>query len=106
MKIVDTLEIAERIEYLCREINYNIDPMVLALIENSSTKETSILGRKVFSQIIANANISREKRIPLCQDTGIAIVFIDIGQGVFLKGLPLEDAVNLGVRRAYTSSFF
>lgn len=106
MKTVDTLEIAESIEYLCREANYTINPRVLALIEESSRKETSVIGKKIFSQIIQNATISREKMIPLCQDTGIVIVFIEIGQGVVLKGLPLEDAVNLGVRRAYTSSFF
>lgn len=106
MKIIDTLTIADSVEDLCKEVNYTINPKVLALIEEASKRETSRIGNKVFSQIILNTKISKEKKIPLCQDTGIVIVFIDIGQEVFLKGIPLENAVNLGVRRAYTASFF
>jgi fumarate hydratase subunit alpha len=106
MKIIDTLTIADGVEDLCKEVNYTINPKVLALIEEASKRETSRIGNKVFSQIILNTKISKEKKIPLCQDTGIVIVFIDIGQEVFLKGIPLENAVNLGVRRAYTASFF
>jgi len=106
MKIIDTLIITNSIEELCKEANYILNPKVTALIEEASKKETSSIGQEVFSQILLNTNISRKKRIPLCQDTGIVIVFIEIGQGVLLKGLPLEDAVNLGVRRAYTASFF
>ncbi|MCX7796969.1 MAG: fumarate hydratase [bacterium] len=106
MRTLDTITITDHIEKLCKEINYKLDEKVLSLIEESARRESSIIGREVFSQMFTSYKIAKEDKTPLCQDTGIVSVFLDIGQEILLKGIPIEEAVNIGVRRAYTSSFF
>lgn len=106
MRTLDTIIIANYIEKLCKEINYKLDRRVLSLIEESAEKESSSIGREVFSQMFASYKIAGEDKTPLCQDTGIVSVFLDIGQEILLEGIPVEEAINIGVRRAYTSSFF
>lgn len=98
--------ISDHIERLCREINYKLDRKVLSLIEESAKRESSDIGREVFSQMLASYKMAEEDKTPLCQDTGMVSVFLEIGQEVLLEGVPIEEAVNIGVRRAYTSSFF
>lgn len=106
MRTLNTIILADYIEKLCREINYKLNKRVLSLIEESAQKESSSIGREVFSQMFISYKIAEEEKTPLCQDTGIVSVFLDIGQEVLLEGMPIEEAINIGVRRAYTSSFF
>ncbi len=106
MRTLNTIILADYIEKLCREINYKLNKRVLSLIEESAQKESSSIGREVFSQMFTSYKIAEEEKTPLCQDTGMVSVFLDIGQEVLLEGIPIEEAINMGVRRAYTSSFF
>jgi len=106
MRVIDTLQISDCVEELCKRLNYKLDDRVLSIIRESAKMETSSIGQDVFSQMLASYRLAEENKTPLCQDTGMVSVFLDIGQEVFLKGLPIEEAINIGVRRAYTGSFF
>lgn len=106
MRIINTLDISDTVEALCKKVNYKLDDRVFSIIQDASKKESSEIGRKVFSQMLDSYQIAEREKTPLCQDTGIVSVFLEIGQEVLLEGFPLEEAINIGVRRAYTSSFF
>lgn len=106
MRTINTLQISDYIEKLCKRLNFKLDDRVLNLIRDSAKRETSSIGKDVFSQMLASYRLAEENRTPLCQDTGMVSVFLEIGQDVILEGIPIEEAVNIGVRRAYTSSFF
>jgi len=106
MRKINTLDIAGIIEDLCKRVNYKLDETVISTIEEASRRESSPIGKKVLSQMLTSYQLAEEEKTPLCQDTGMVSVFLEIGQEVFLKGIPLEEAINTGVRRAYTGSFF
>ncbi|MGC8971724.1 MAG: fumarate hydratase [bacterium] len=106
MRTINTLQISDYIEELCERLNFRLDDRVLVLIQESAKRETSSIGKDVFSQMLTSYRLAQENKTPLCQDTGMVSVFLEIGQDVFLEGIPIEEAINIGVRRAYTSSFF
>jgi len=78
---------------------------VLAAFEKGLKEEVSPTGKDIFNQLIENANIAREESVPMCQDTGFAVVFLDIGQDVHIAGGDLYEAVNEGVRRGYQEGY-
>jgi fumarate hydratase subunit alpha len=90
---------------LCMEANTLLGEDVVAALETSLTLEESPVGRDVLRQLIRNAEIARAESIPLCQDTGMAVVFLDIGQDVHVTGGDLESAVHEGVRRGYRDGY-
>jgi fumarate hydratase subunit alpha len=90
---------------LCMEANTLLGEDVVAALETSLTVEESPVGRDVLRQLIRNAEIARAESIPLCQDTGMAVVFLDIGQDVHVTGGDLESAVHEGVRRGYRDGY-
>lgn len=106
MRIINTLDISNAIETLCKRTNYKLDDKVLSIIQDASKRESSEIGKKVFSQMLESYQIAEREGTPLCQDTGMVSIFLKIGQEILLEGIPLEEAINIGVRRAYTSSFF
>lgn len=106
MRVINTLDLTDTIEYLCKKVNYKLDERVFLMVQEASKRENSIIGKKVLSQMLTSYELAEKEKTPLCQDTGMVSVFLDIGQEVFLNGIPLEEAINIGVRRAYTSSFF
>ncbi|OPL16873.1 MAG: fumarate hydratase [delta proteobacterium MLS_D] len=98
--------VADRVRELFLEANWTLGADVRAVIEGARDAEDSELGRWAFDQIVENIDAARRELLPLCQDTGLAVVFIEIGQDVHLVGGHLVDAVNEGVRRAYGEGYF
>lgn len=105
MRTVPTSEIRDTIARLCIEATHNLPDDVTAALHRAREQEASPLGRQVISQILENAVLARERRIPLCQDTGVTIVMIELGQDVHLEGEFLYDAVATGVRRGYKDGY-
>ena len=102
---IEVKEIAENIREMCIEANHFLAPDMGRALDRAAVSEKSPLGRKILEQLEENLEIAAEDMIPICQDTGMAVVFIEIGQDVHLEGGDLEDAVNEGVRRGYVEGF-
>ena len=90
---------------LCMTANYDLPADVYAALQAGTTSEESPAGRAVFAQLVENAGIARDDRVPICQDTGFAVIFVELGQDVHLVGGALQDAVNEGVRRGYADGY-
>ncbi len=101
MRQINTEQITDTVEKLCIDANYNLGDDLITSLKDALEKEESPLGREVITQLLENAEIGRNEQVPVCQDTGFAIVFIEIGQQVVLAGGDLRDAINEGVRRGY-----
>lgn len=102
---VDVGEVTEAIARLCIEANYNLPKDVYAAIEGAKQTEASPVGRAVLDQLTENADIAARDRVPICQDTGYAVLFIDVGQDVHFVGGSFEDAVNAGVVKGYEEGY-
>ena len=102
MRTINTSEITEKVRELCICANKILPGDLTARIEVCSKCESSPLGRSIFDDMKANIAAARELDIPVCQDTGMAVVFVEVGQDVHIEGGLLEDAVNQGVHRGYT----
>lgn len=105
MRTVHTDKIKTAIKEMCIEANLSLSPDVEGRICAAEQAETAELGKKILSQLKENMEIAKAESIPICQDTGMAIVFLEIGQEVHLEGDYLEDAVNQGVREGYTEGY-
>ena len=101
MREVSTDEITKNIKEMCIEANYILSDDVKNKIINSAAVENSEIGKKILSQLEENMEIAEREQIPICQDTGMAVVFIKVGQEVHITGGNLEDAINQGVREGY-----
>jgi fumarate hydratase subunit alpha len=101
MREIPSEEIVRTVERLFVAANTQIGRDVSAAMESALRREESPVGRAVLEQILCNYRIAAEEEIPICQDTGMAVLFIELGQEVHITGALLEDAVNEGVRRAY-----
>ena len=105
MRDLNTEQITNAIREMCMEANYKLaSDMEQALIKARETEESPV-GQRVLAQLQENLEIARNEQIPICQDTGMAVVFLEIGQDVHLTGGDLEEAVNEGVRRGYTEGY-
>ncbi|MBI5573950.1 MAG: fumarate hydratase [Elusimicrobia bacterium] len=105
MRRISTRKITETVETLLLDVNFSIPRDVLKKIKIACNKERNPRAKMIFEQILKNENIARQEKIPLCQDTGTAVVFLEVGQGVQIVGGNLADAVNEGVRRAYKKGY-
>lgn len=105
MREVSTDEITKNIKEMCIEANYILSDDVKNKIINLAAVENSEIGKKILSQLEENMEIAEREQIPICQDTGMAVVFIKIGQEVHITGGSLEDAINQGVREGYTEGY-
>ena len=105
MREISTDDITSVIEKLCIDSNTILGDDVLDAIRQAHKQETSEVGQEVLCQILENAALARDQKLPLCQDTGLAVVFIELGQDVHLVGGDLETAVNEGVRRGYINGY-
>lgn len=105
MRAVDVDEITKVIKDLCIDANYNISGDIFCAFEEYSKKESSKIGREVLNQLIQNSKIAQEKQMPICQDTGMAVVFFEIGQEVQVVGGDLSEAIHEGVRRGYEEGY-
>ncbi len=98
-------EITENIKEMCIEANHILSKDMEEVFLQSAEKEKSALGKQILCQLKENLDIAREDLIPICQDTGMAVIFLKIGQDVHIEGSGLSDAVNQGVREGYTEGY-
>ncbi len=105
MREIDVGQVTQAVAELFLQANYVIPEDVMNKLQESREKEDSPLGQMVLDQILENNKIGAEENMPVCQDTGMSVVFLAIGQEVHFTGGALEDAVNAGVRKAYTEGF-
>jgi len=105
MKEIEASAITQAVARLCQEANFVLGEDVLSALKQAQETEESPLGREVLSQLIENARIAKEERLPLCQDCGTAVVFLEIGQEIHVIGGDLYAAVEEGVRQGYTQGY-
>jgi fumarate hydratase subunit alpha len=105
MRVVNADQIRDTVEELFLKASFELADDVLSAIERAKGTEVSPAALDILNQIEQNADIAREQRLPLCQDCGIAVVFVDIGQEVAVEGGSLREAINEGVRRAYDKGY-
>ncbi|SHI49103.1 fumarate hydratase [Desulfofundulus thermosubterraneus] len=105
MRLVDTATITATVAELCQKANYELGEDVLAAFKEALGQEISLTGRDILQQLLENARIAREEQVPMCQDTGFAVVFLEVGQEVVVSGGDLYEAVNEGVRRGYQEGY-
>lgn len=104
MRKVSVKDITAKVKDLCITAACNLEPDAAAAIRAAAEKETSPLGKEVLGQIIKNFEIADAENVPMCQDTGISVFFVEVGRGAELDG-SLEDAINEGVRQGYKDGY-
>lgn len=105
MRNVDVREITATVSRLCREANIYLPEDVLEALNNARNAEESPIGRYELSRVLENAALAVEQQVAICQDCGVAVVFLEIGQDVHITGGDLYAAVNEGVRRGYGEGY-
>ena len=105
MRNVDVSLLTENIKEMCIEANHFLTEDMKAAFTKADETEKSPLGRQIIEQLQQNMQIAAEDMIPICQDTGMAVIFLEIGQDVHLEGGNAEDAVNEGVRQGYVEGY-
>ena len=105
MREIEASAITQTVAKLCQEANFVLGKDVLAALKKAQKTEESPLGKEVLSQIIENAQIAERERLPLCQDCGTAVIFLEIGQDVHITGGYLYAAVEKGVRQGYSQGY-
>lgn len=105
MRTISVDEITKNIKEMCIEANHYLSEDMKEALEQTAVKEKSPLGKQILCQLKDNLKIAAEDMIPICQDTGMAVIFMEIGQDVHVEGGLLTDAVNEGVRQGYTEGY-
>lgn len=105
MRIIHTNEIIKNIKEMCIEANYYLSKDMETAVKNAPAKEKSHLGKQILEQLSENIEIAKKDKIPICQDTGMAIIFVNIGQNVHIEGDTLEKSINEGIRQGYETGY-
>lgn len=105
MRRIHFNDIVDNIRDMCMDANYNLSADVIAAYEKALETEKSPLGQEVLRQIMQNSEIASKEAMPLCQDTGLAVFFVELGQDVSIAGGLLGDAINEGVRQGYSKGY-
>ena len=105
MRTVEVTDITRNIKEMCIEANHFLSNDMDEAMKDAAAQERAPLGRQILCQLQDNLRIAGEDMIPICQDTGMAVIFLEIGQDVHITGGSLEDAVNEGVRQGYTEGY-
>ena len=105
MRKLDVSEITQAVKEMCIEANHFLSEDMKCAMQNAVGCETSTLGKQILEQLQENLKIAGEDMIPICQDTGMAVIFMDIGQDVHFEGGILEEAIHEGVRQGYREGF-
>lgn len=105
MRTIHVNTITENIKEMCIEANHFLSPDMEKALQKATTCEEAPLGRQILQQLEENLQIAGKDMIPICQDTGMAVIFMEIGQDVHFEGGCLEDAINEGVRQGYVEGF-
>ena len=105
MRTIKTDEIIENVKEMCIEANHYLTPDMEEALKAAAQSEKAPLGKQILGQLKENLEIAAEEMIPICQDTGMAVLFVEIGQEVHIEGGSLTEALQEGVRRGYTEGF-
>lgn len=105
MKEILVEEIISAVEKLCMDANYDLSTDIMTGFQQACKRERSPLGQEVLERLIENAEIAHDERVPMCQDTGMAVLFVEIGQDLHVAGGGLTEAINEGVRRGYDKGY-
>lgn len=105
MRTVNIKDIKETVAKLCKQACYVVTPDLKAAFTKAQTTESSSLGKDILGKILQNAKLAEEGVAPICQDTGMTVVFVEIGQDVHIEGGYIEDAINEGVAKGYTEGY-
>lgn len=105
MKKIHTDTIIENVKEMCIEANIYLSADMKLKIKEALKQEESSLGRQILEQLESNMEIAGQEAIPICQDTGMTIVFVEIGQEVYIEGMELEEAINEGIRQGYREGY-
>lgn len=105
MRVIQAKQISEVVSKLCKDACYIVTPDMRKAFEKAKESEISPLGKDILSKILQNADLAQKGVAPICQDTGMAVVFVDIGQDVHIEGGFIEDAINEGVADGYVGGY-
>lgn len=105
MRSINVEEITKNIKEMCIEANYYLSEDMNKALKNATGTEKSPLGKQILNQLQDNLEIAGKDMIPICQDTGMAVVFLEVGQEVHFEGGLIEDAVNEGIRQGYVDGY-
>lgn len=105
MREIHVSEVTALVRRLCMEANYHLPADIAQSFVRGREQEQSPLGQTIFDEMLRNCRLACEQEVPICQDTGTAVIFVEIGQDVHLTGGAFEDAVNEGVRQGYTDGY-
>ena len=102
---INVKELTDNISEMCIQANHYLSPDMDVCMKQAVETEKSELGKKILNQLQENLEIADKEMIPICQDTGMAVIFLEVGQDVHFEGMAIEDAVNEGVRQGYTEGY-
>ena len=105
MREIQASRITNAVAELCMRANCELGDDVYQALKDGAANEESAVGRDVFNQLVENADIARSEQVPMCQDTGFAVVFVELGQDVHITGGLLADAINAGVAKGYSEGY-
>lgn len=105
MRSLHTDEIIKNVREMCIEANLQLAPDMTEALHNGLENETGELARQILGQLEQNMQIAKEDKIPICQDTGMAVFFVNVGQDLHIEGMSITDAINEGVRQGYTDGY-
>jgi len=105
MRTIEADQIIETVAQLCKETNYNLGEDVVDAYHKHLATEDSEVAKEILEQLIANAELAREKEVPICQDTGMVVVFLEVGQDLKIVGADLTTAINRGVSQGYEGGY-
>ena len=105
MRTIEVAKITEAVAKMCMDACYNLSDDEYKALKSAQETEESPLGRDVLSQIVKNADIAREESVPICQDTGMTVIFLELGQDAHIVGGDLTEAINAGVAKGYTEGY-
>jgi len=105
LREIDVSTITEAVAKLCMEANYNLPQDVYCALQRAQKNEASPVCKDALTCILQNADIAKREQVPICQDTGLAVIFMEVGQEVHFMGGSLEEAVNRGVSQGYTKGY-
>ena len=105
MRIINTKDIREVVAKLCKQACYVVTPDLKAAFTKAQSSESSSLGKDILGKILQNAKLAEEGVAPICQDTGMTVVFVQIGQDVHIEGGYIEDAINEGIAEGYVEGY-
>ncbi|MBU2699591.1 fumarate hydratase subunit alpha [Sporomusaceae bacterium BoRhaA] len=105
MRTVDVADITAAVAKMSMDANYYLSEDILVALKASEKKESSSLGKDILGKLIQNAGIARDEQMPICQDTGMAVFIVELGQDVHITGGSFVDAINAGVAKGYTEGY-